>query len=130
MKIAIPAADNGGAEAQVDGHFGRAPFYALMDTDSSELRVEPNRGQHTGGAGLPAANLADSGADVVLCGGLGRRAIAYFAEAGIEVYVGAEGTVQNALDAYQAGKLQLATEEGACPGRHGEGEHNHSGCSE
>ncbi len=130
MKIFVPSADDSGTEAQVAEHFGRAPFYTVVDSDSGEAHVEPNRGQHTGGAGLPATNLVEAGAEIVICSGLGRRAVTLFEEAGVQVYVGAQGTVQGTLEDYREGRLEMATDESACPGKHGEGEHTHEGCHE
>lgn len=50
----------------------------------------------------------------MLCSGLGPRAIMMFEEFGIEVYVGAQGTVKDTLDLWKNGKLQVATDELAC----------------
>jgi predicted Fe-Mo cluster-binding NifX family protein len=75
-----------------------------------------------GGRGYPPEIIAQTGAEVMLCGGLGRRAIAMFEELGIMVYVGASGTIKNAIQMYENGKLQAATDENACAGHgHGDG---------
>jgi predicted Fe-Mo cluster-binding NifX family protein len=58
--------------------------------------------------------MADAGVDVMLCSGLGPRAISMFEQLGIEVYVGAYGTVREAVQAWQEGRLQVATDENAC----------------
>jgi predicted Fe-Mo cluster-binding NifX family protein len=49
------------------------------------------------------------GADVVLSGGMGPRAIQMFAQHGIEVATGARGTVRDTVDAYLAGTLHGTT---------------------
>ena len=122
MKIAVPTTDDRGLAATVAEHFGRSAFYTIVDTDTEEILTESNRGHHFGGAGLPAQTVADAGVDVVLCTGLGRRAVALFSGLDVEVFMGAQGTVQDALNAYKEGRLQPATEAGACPGREHEGE--------
>jgi predicted Fe-Mo cluster-binding NifX family protein len=118
MKIAIPSMDNSGLQAAVAGHFGQASFFTIVDTETGNVAVQVNNGQHQGGTQTPAEVIADTGAQVVLCRGLGRRAVHFFAEAGIEVFMGAEGTVQEAVDAHRQGKLPAATEAAACPGHH------------
>ena len=116
MKVTIPSVDDSGLEASVAEHFGQSAYFTVVDTETDEVRAEPNRGEHHGGGATPAEIIANAGTDVVLCGGLGRRAVRLFQDSGIEVFMGAQGTVQNALDAYKAGTLQPATEAGACPG--------------
>ena len=118
MKIAIPSMDDSGLQAAVADHFGQASFFTIVDTDTDEVAVQINSGQHQGGAQTPAELIAEAGTRVVLCSGLGRRAVQFFAEAGIEVFMGAEGTVQEAMDAPRQGKLPAATEAAACPGHH------------
>ncbi|MDO9537930.1 MAG: NifB/NifX family molybdenum-iron cluster-binding protein, partial [Thermoplasmata archaeon] len=58
--------------------------------------------------------IAQHGAETMLCGGLGRKAIQMFEEKGIMVYSGASGTVADAINMWKAGKLQAATSETAC----------------
>lgn len=118
MKIAIPSMDDSGLQAGVADHFGQASFFTLVDPDTGEVSAQVNDGHHQGGRQTPAGLIAEAGASVVLCSGLGRRAVSFFAEAGIEVFMGAEGTVQDALEEYRQGKLPVATEAAACPGHH------------
>ena len=118
MKIAIPSMDDRGLQAAVAGHFGQASFFTLVDPDTGEVSAQANSGHHPDGQRTPADLIAEAGAEVVLCSGLGRRAVHFFAAAGIEVFMGAEGTVQDAIEAYRQGQLPVATEAAACPGHH------------
>jgi len=107
--------DRNGLDAVVGEHFGRVPFYTLVEPETEEVKTIENTGIHHEGAGLfPAQIIAKEGADVMLCAGLGRRAIGIFEEKGIHVFIGAEGTVRDALDAYKNGRLQEATDANAC----------------
>ena len=117
MKICLPTMNEDGLEAVISGHFGQAPFFTFVDTDSGEVTCEPNSGQHQGGPGqvTPAQLIASKGASTVICGGLGPRAVELLTGQGIQIFAGAEGTVQQALDAHGAGQLQEATADGACP---------------
>ena len=91
----------------------------MVDTETGQADAEPNRGQHQGGTQSPAEIIAGSGVHAILCLGLGRRAVRLFGDEGIDVFWGAQGRVKEVLEDYSAGRLQRATEEGACPGRHG-----------
>ena len=115
MKIAVPTTDDGGLQATIASHFGQAAYFTIIDSESGEVSPQPNTGEHHGGAVTPAQLIAEAGTNMVLCGGLGSRAVALFAQAGIDVYVGAQGTVQDALDAHRDGRLGVAAKDGACP---------------
>ena len=115
MRICIPTEDQSGLNARIGEHFGRVPFYTLVDTEDPEVKVIDNTGVHGATPGMPPAEIiAGEGADVVLCSGLGRRAITIFEGHGIHVFIGAQGTVQQAIEAHQNGQLSEATDANAC----------------
>ncbi len=101
----MPSAGPGGLDDQVGEHFGRVPTYTIYDTETGQVEVLPNTSEHMGGVGLPAELLAQAGVEVVICAGLGRRAIDLLTQSGIEVCTGASGTVREAIQAWQEGKL-------------------------
>ena len=103
-----------GMDELVGEHFGRVPFYTIFDSETKTVNVEPNTSAHAGGLGYPAEILGTMGIDVMLCGGLGGRAIQMFEEKGIMVYVGAQGRVRDAIDAYENEGLEAATDKNAC----------------
>jgi predicted Fe-Mo cluster-binding NifX family protein len=114
MLICIPTMDRKGLEGWVSPHFGRAETFTFVDTDSNAVRVIDNTGQHQGGALTPAQLISQEGSHLVLCSGLGPRAVKVFEQAGIEVFIGASGTVEEALEAYRSGILKEATDKDAC----------------
>lgn len=114
MKVCIPTVGHGGLEEQVGEHFGRVPTYTIVDTETNEVKVIENTSEHMGGSGYPPEILAREGVEIMLCSGLGRRAIGLFEQFGVMVYVGAMGTVENALNMWKNGMLQQATDETAC----------------
>lgn len=114
MKVAIPTLGNNGLDEYVSEHFGRAPTFTVVDLLTNEVKVILNTSAHRGGSGYPPEILANAGVEVMLCRGLGPRAIDMFEQYGIEVYVGASGTVRDAIQAWKAGKLHVATDENAC----------------
>ena len=117
MKICIPTIGNKGMDDVVGEHFGRVPTYTVVDLDKNEVKIIPNTSHHMGGHGDPPEIMLKEGVNVMICQGLGRRAIDMFEGFGIDVYIGAYGTVKDAVDAFKQGKLQKAGESDGC-GKH------------
>jgi len=83
----------------------------LVDVEDGQVQqvgaVEnPYYGQHA--PGVVPEFIHRQGADVMLTGGMGGRAIAFFQQCGIEPMTGASGTVRRALEQYLNGALQEA----------------------
>jgi predicted Fe-Mo cluster-binding NifX family protein len=114
MKLCIPTLGRGGLEELVSEHFGRAPTFTVVDVTNNEVKVVENTGEHFGGVGNTPDLVAGAGADILLCSGLGPRAINAFEQLGIEVYVGASGTVKETISAFQAGLLHEVSDADAC----------------
>ena len=125
MKICIPTMGDNGLDNRVGEHFGRVPTYTIVDLDTNEVKVIPNTSEHMGGQGHPPEIMAREGVNVMVCRGLGRRAIMLFEELGIDVYIGASGTVKDAVEAFKQGKLQKAGMGDAC-GQHAFRDHHHN----
>jgi predicted Fe-Mo cluster-binding NifX family protein len=106
-----------GLDNIVGEHFGRVPTYTIVDLDTDQVKVIPNTSEHMGGQGHPPEIMAREGVNIMVCRGLGRRAITMFGELGIDVYIGASGTVKNAIKAFREGRLQKAGIGDAC-GKH------------
>lgn len=124
MRIAISADDSNGLDSVVSPHFGRCPYYVLVDLDDREVSAidvveNPFYSRHQPGQ-VPGF-IDQQGVDVMLAGGMGRRAIAIFQQYNIEAVTGAAGSVRHALEQYLGGAL-----EGAAPCRESvEHEHEH-----
>ena len=50
----------------------------------------------------------------MIVGGLGPKAVSAFNQTGVEVFVGATGTVKDAIDDWQAEMLTKASSDNAC----------------
>jgi predicted Fe-Mo cluster-binding NifX family protein len=114
MKVCIPTMGNGGMEEAVSQHFGRAPTFTLINLDTKEVQILPNMSNHMGGKGLPTDMLKDQGVQVMIVGGLGPKAIQFFAEQRVEVFVGATGTVKDAIEDWREQLLTNASSDNAC----------------
>jgi len=114
MRISVPSMGNKGLSEQISPHFGRAPVFTIYEMESEKVEILPNTSQHMGGTGYPPEIMHAYRVDIMLCSGLGPRAVDMFEKLGIMVYVGATGTVKNAIDAWKNGNLQEATDETVC----------------
>jgi len=106
MKVAISAKDQN-PEAQVDPRFGRCSYFAVVDVEQDQWDFIPNPGLSSGGgAGTHAAQeLVNKKVQAVLTGSAGPNAEAVLKAAGIKIYSGVSGTLQEALDLYRKGRL-------------------------
>ncbi|WP_407354747.1 NifB/NifX family molybdenum-iron cluster-binding protein [Methanolobus sp. WCC5] len=125
MKLCIPSTGQNGINDTVGQHFGKVPYYAVYDTETRDVSVIPNTSEHNGGTGLPPEIMAKVGVDVMLCGGLGVKAVAMFEQYDIEVFVGATGTIQDAITAWEQCRLAKATKDNSCSGHGHDHSHDH-----
>jgi predicted Fe-Mo cluster-binding NifX family protein len=110
MKIAITSH---GAEltSMMDPRFGRAQGFLIYDTDrgSSEYLDNSQVLDAAHGAGIQAAKtIIKAGAEALITGSVGPNAHETLSAAGIAIFSGAKGTVQEAIGDYRAGKLVKA----------------------
>jgi predicted Fe-Mo cluster-binding NifX family protein len=111
MRIAVTADEDKGLLSPVSHHFGRCPYYVLADLEEREVKTvrtvaNPFFSQHQPGQ-VPQF-IHGHGAEVILTGGMGRRAIGFFQQYDIEAVTGATGTVAQALESYLDGGLKEA----------------------
>jgi predicted Fe-Mo cluster-binding NifX family protein len=108
MRIAISADDKTGLDSSISPHFGRCLCFVLVDVEGQEVKSvtavdNPYYGNHVPGQ-VPAF-IQSQGADVMLTGGMGHRAVSFFEQYGIQPVTGASGTVRQALGSYLGGEL-------------------------
>jgi len=111
MRIAVSSDNDRGLESSVSHHFGRCPFFTLVDIEngsigSVETVENPFFSSHAPGQ-VPSF-IRKLKAEVMLSGGMGRRAIAMFQEYGIGCATGAMTTVDKAVADFIAGRLSHA----------------------
>jgi predicted Fe-Mo cluster-binding NifX family protein len=111
-RIVIPTEDMEGVE--VAEHFGRAPFFAVIDLDDNgttiEMKVHPNRGEHSGGRGHAHNNIQRYQPRAVIVQGMGPRGIMSFQAQNIAVLRANSGSVQEIIQAYKRNALEELTE--------------------
>jgi predicted Fe-Mo cluster-binding NifX family protein len=110
MKIAVTAKGKD-LDAMVDPRFGRAAYILIVDTQNLAVEVFDNHENVNAfkGAGIQAATqIADKGVHALLTGYCGPNAFRTLAAAGIKVASDMSGTVKEALDAFNQGRLSFA----------------------
>ena len=124
-KLALACEDNQGLDGQISQHFGRCPSYLIVDVEGNEVKksevvANPYFTKHIPGK-VPQF-IKEQGAQVMIAGGMGPKAIDMFTTFGIEVVTGAVGNAGNVLQAYLGGEIS-----GVEPCKHDHpGEHDHS----
>ncbi len=109
MKIAFSAAADQGLESPISPHFGRCPFYVFIELDEnsniSNVNSMVNEHAQSHAPGQLPAYIKEQGAEVMISGGMGGRAVDFFHQHNINVATGASGTVQESLENYLSGSL-------------------------
>ena len=106
MKVAVTAKGKQLTDA-VDPRFGRASYVLIVDTETMAFEVLDNSANVNAfkGAGIQAATMvAEAGAKVLLTGYCGPNAFTTVSAAGMKVINDVSGTVQEAVEAFKAGK--------------------------
>ena len=109
MKIVV-AANGRGLDAPTSPIFGRSPFYVLADTETMhvEAMANPEMGSLRGVGFRSPEVIVEHGAQAVVAGSVGPNAFRVLQDLGVPVYLSGERTVREAIEAYKAGRLQLA----------------------
>lgn len=111
MRIAISAQTNNDLQGEVAQHFGRCPFFALVDVEDGAIKnvqIVDNPFLSGHQVGQVPGFIKNQNADVMLSGGMGGRAIQFFEQFGIGVSTGVRGTVETAVRQYLNGELYEA----------------------
>ncbi len=127
MNLCLPITRNLGLKSPVSAHFGSAPLFLVVDTESGRCREIPNRNQHHAhGMCQPLESLAGERFDGIVVGGIGQGALGKLRAAGIRVFLANAFTVEEAVAALTSGALEEVSPATACAGHAHEGaDHTH-----
>ncbi len=112
MKVAV-SANGREIDTPVDPRFGRCQQFLIVDTDTMQYEVLDNPNiTASGGAGIQTAQfLASQNIQAVITGNCGPNAFMTLEAVDIiEVFVGASGSIQDAVEQYKNGQLQAASQ--------------------
>ena len=112
-RLVIPVTEEKGLDSGLSQHFGRAPFYAIIDLDDNGKIIGKgtiaNTSEHFGGVGLPPDRIMQLKPKALVTYGLGSRALEMFQEGGVAVLRTEASTVKGVIDAYNNNELQELT---------------------
>ena len=126
MNICIPITRDNGIRSPVSLHFGSAPIFMVVDTESGSCRAITNRNlHHDHGMCQPLGQLAGESLDAMVVGGIGMGALGKLKAANIRVYFSEHATVEETIAAFKTGTLRGVTPATACA-HHGNEPHGHA----
>ena len=126
MNICIPITRDNGIRSPVSLHFGSAPIFMVVDTESGSCRAIANSNfHHDHGMCQPLSQLAGERLDAMVVGGIGMGALGKLKTANICVYVSEHPTVEETVAAFKSGTLREVTPATSCA-QHGNGPHGHA----
>lgn len=113
-RIVVPVLDESGLNATLSEHFGRAPYFAVIDLEEngriSSQRTVPNISEHFGGAGRPPDRILQLQPTALITYGMGPRALGIFQNARVAVLRANTSTVKGVIAAYNNDELEELTE--------------------
>jgi len=113
-RIVVPAIDESGLNAQLAEHFGRAPYFAVVELDEKGevggVKTVPNVGEHCGGTGQTHDHILELKPNAIIVYGMGPRGLTGFQNAGVAVLRATANTVREVVAAYKEDRLQELTE--------------------
>lgn len=118
-KLIVATENQDGINAPLAEHFGRAPYFTIVELDNNEVSnvsTVKNVSEHVGGTGSPHDYITQLQPKALIVYGMGPRGIMAFQSAGIEVLKAIGSTVKEVVEAYKQGILEELTE--GCPHAH------------
>ncbi|MEM3383651.1 MAG: NifB/NifX family molybdenum-iron cluster-binding protein [Nitrososphaerales archaeon] len=112
-RLVIPAEDGNGLDARLSEHFGRAPYFIIVDLEEGNIlnvQVVPNESEHFGGFSRPSDSILQFRPNAVITFGMGPRALSILQKEKITVLKANASTVREVIEAYGQDGLEELTE--------------------
>jgi predicted Fe-Mo cluster-binding NifX family protein len=113
-RIVVPVVSDNGLDSQIAEHFGRAPYFAVVELDESgnvsNMKTVPNVGEHAGGMGQSHDHIVKLKPNAIVVYGMGPRGLTAFQDAGVAVLRADGNTVREVIAAHNEDRLQELTE--------------------
>ncbi len=114
VRIVIPVLDESGLNARLSEHFGRAPYFAVIELDENghiaNQRTVPNVGEHFGGSGRRADFILQLKPSAIITYGMGPRGLSIYQSVRVAVLRANANTVREVIVAYNKDELVELTE--------------------
>jgi len=113
-RIVVPVLDEKGIDAQLSEHFGRAPYFVIIDLDDEGHVIGQgtisNTSEHFGGVGNASDRILQLQPRALITYGMGPRAIRLFQNAGVAVLRSDVNNVREVVRAYNNNELEELTQ--------------------
>ncbi len=120
MKLCFPVMKISDLDSEVYGHFGSAPAFVIVDSDTMAVKVAHNGDRiHAHGMCNPVGALQGQEVDAVIVGGLGGGALMKLNTAGIDVYKAVAKTVRENVELFISNGLPRFQPGHVCGGHSG-----------
>jgi predicted Fe-Mo cluster-binding NifX family protein len=118
MRLAVPAINNAGVDAGISDRFSDCKFFAIVNVDGDRINkdfesIPVPAGDDTGKL---VFRLLGKGVQAVVAKALTERERQMIAGTGMKAYVGATGTVWDAVRSYIDERLEDVSELNPCEG--------------
>jgi len=90
---------------RVSPHFGRCERYEVVEIEGGKILRREALASPGHEPGLLPGLLNEAGADCIVCGGAGPRAVGMFEQAGIEVILGVSGPLEEVVQKLAVGEI-------------------------
>jgi len=115
MLLAIPLKKGDmGLGSEVNQHFSRSDFFAIIDISTEEVRLERNPQAKIPGHDGTLSFLEGLGVERIACSGMGTPALLFAQELGMKVCYGRAGTAEEMLSMYKDGILENMVDGTRC----------------
>lgn len=113
-RLIIPVENQNGLNSNLAEHFGRAPYFAVVDLaedgEVSNFKIVANVGEHTGGVGQAHDYILELRPNAIIVYGMGPRGLNTFQNANVAVLKTNAFLVNEVITAYKESKLQELTD--------------------
>jgi predicted Fe-Mo cluster-binding NifX family protein len=113
-RVIIPTENQQGLNARLAEHFGRAPYYTIVELDDCgevlNVKTVSNVSEHAGGMGYAHDNILTYKPTALIVYGMGPRGLMTFQSAGVAVLKANADTVNEVIAAYKNDELPELTE--------------------
>jgi len=111
----MPVNENDGINSTICEHFGSAPLFMIVDTNTLSITEVKNDDQHHAhGMCHPLSVLGNYKFDGIVVGGIGAGALNKLKNAGITVYITEYSNISNTIKAYNENKLKEMDQNNVC----------------
>jgi predicted Fe-Mo cluster-binding NifX family protein len=106
VRLVVPVSDKKGVDSQISQHFGRTPYFAVIDLDENGQIIKQSTVSSSGEHFCEGINfLLNLKPDFMIAQGMGQRVIQNFQNARIAILGTSANVVKDAIQQYNRGEL-------------------------